>query len=135
MTARKRLRHQCQEVVSHDGRRWGERTSCIHNNLLRLSGAVDTIILMNITFDPAKRAKTLEERGLDFADADQVFASVAYTIEDDRLPYPEPRFITFGMLAERLVMVVWTPMPDGRRIISMRKANDREQARYRDRVG
>jgi uncharacterized DUF497 family protein len=51
---------------------------------------------MNITFDPAKRAKTLEERGLDFADADQVFASVAYTIEDDRLPYPEPRFITFG---------------------------------------
>jgi uncharacterized protein len=29
---------------------------------------------MAITFDPAKRDRTLAERGLDFADAEQVFA-------------------------------------------------------------
>ena len=29
---------------------------------------------MKITYDPAKRAKTLEERGLDFEDAAVVFA-------------------------------------------------------------
>jgi uncharacterized protein len=30
--------------------------------------------MMGITFDPAKRARTLAERGLDFADAAEVFA-------------------------------------------------------------
>jgi ribosomal protein L34 len=35
----------------------------------------------------------------------------------------------------RMVIVVWTPTEDGRRIISMRKANDREQARYSHRLG
>ncbi|PWR22519.1 BrnT family toxin [Zavarzinia aquatilis] len=90
---------------------------------------------MEISFDPSKRLKTLAERGLDFADATQVFQGVAFTIEDDREPYPEPRFITIGLLGERMVVLVWTPTADGRRIISMRKANEREQARYRDRLG
>ena len=31
---------------------------------------------MAITFDPAKRDETLAERGLDFADAEQVFAGL-----------------------------------------------------------
>jgi len=36
---------------------------------------------MRITFDPAKRAKTLAERGLDFADAEIVFAGVTVEVE------------------------------------------------------
>lgn len=87
---------------------------------------------MIITFDPAKRDRALAERGLDFADAGRVFAGTTFTLEDDRLPYPEPRFISFGLLAGRMVVIVWTPIGDGRRIISMRKANEREQQRYQD---
>ena len=57
---------------------------------------------MPITFGPAKREKTLAERGLDFADAGFVFDGV-----------------TLG----------YTPRGADRHIFSMRKANDREQAR------
>jgi uncharacterized DUF497 family protein len=35
---------------------------------------------MRVTFDPAKRAKTLAERGLDFADAEVVFAGVTWRL-------------------------------------------------------
>lgn len=81
---------------------------------------------MLITFDPAKRAKTLTERGLDFRRAREVFATVHLTRADDRRDYGEERFITAGWLDERIVLVVWTPRGRTRRVISMRKANERE---------
>jgi len=90
---------------------------------------------MRITFDPAKRAETLRRRRIDFMDAVGVFAGLTYTIPDRRFLYPEDRFITVGLLAGGMVIMVWTPTEDGRRIISMRKANDREQARYSHRLG
>jgi uncharacterized protein len=90
---------------------------------------------MKITFDPAKRAETLRKRRIDFLDAESVFAGLTYTIPDQRFPYPEDRYITVGLLSGRMVIVVWTPVEHGRRIISMRKANDREQARYSHRLG
>jgi uncharacterized DUF497 family protein len=89
---------------------------------------------VEISFDPEKRAITLERRGLDFADARQVFDTEVVMFEDDRYPYPEPRFVSFGYLRDRIVAVVWAEAVEGRRIISMRKANDREQARYRQRM-
>lgn len=85
---------------------------------------------MQIDFDEAKRARTLRERGLDFASVAEVFAGRHFTAEDVRVNYGERRFITAGLLDGRLVVVVWTPRGDVRRIISMRKANEREQARY-----
>lgn len=57
---------------------------------------------MKITYDPAKRQKTLEERGLDFEDAPLVFAGKHFTREDDRKDYGEVRFITAGLLQERM---------------------------------
>lgn len=79
------------------------------------------------TWDETKRAKTLAERGLDFSDAEQVFSEPRrFTLPDERREYGEPRFITYGWLRGRVVVVVWTPRGTGRRIISMRKANDRE---------
>ncbi len=90
---------------------------------------------MRISFDPAKRAATLRNRRVDFADAAVVFEGPVFTFPDERFDYPEERYITAGMLAGRMVIVVWTPAEDGRRIISMRKANDREQTRYSHRLG
>ena len=53
---------------------------------------------MKIEYDPAKRAKTLRERGLDFEDAREVFAGEHITKEDTRKDYGEPRFATAGLL-------------------------------------
>jgi uncharacterized DUF497 family protein len=89
---------------------------------------------MKIEFDPAKRHITLEHRGLDMAQAGEIFEDTTLTVADDRRDYGEVRFITFGWLTGRMVVLVWTPRGAGRRIISLRKANDREQALYRHRL-
>jgi uncharacterized DUF497 family protein len=88
-----------------------------------------------ITFDPAKRDHTLAEHGLYFADAEQVFDGPLVENPDERFDYGEQRLMTVGYLDERMVVVVWTPRGNDRHIISMRKANDREQEKYREQLG
>jgi len=90
---------------------------------------------MGISFDPAKRARALAERGLDFADAAEVFAGTTAEAEDTREDYGETRVICFGLLRGRLVQVVYTLRGADRHIISMRKANDREKARLATLLG
>ncbi len=85
---------------------------------------------MDISYDPDKRARTLAERGLDFDDALQVFADSTVDYVDDRRDYGEARWISAGYLDGRLVMIVWTARGRSRHIISMRKANDREQEKF-----
>ncbi|TAM59751.1 MAG: BrnT family toxin [Rhodanobacter sp.] len=84
---------------------------------------------MRISYDPSKRQKTLDERGLDFEDAVLVFAGLTFEVEDTRQDYGETRMICFGHLAGRMVVVGYTPRGAVRHIFSMRKANEREQAR------
>ena len=84
---------------------------------------------MRLTFDPAKRQKTLDERGLDFEDALLVFEGLTIEVEDTRKDYREVRMICFGQLEGRIVVVGYTPRGTVRHIFSMRKANDREQTR------
>jgi uncharacterized DUF497 family protein len=84
---------------------------------------------MRITWDRAKRAKTLAERGLDFDDAAIVFAGVTVEIEDTRKDYGETRIICYGHLEGRMVVVGYAPRGASRHIFSMRKANGREQER------
>ena len=83
---------------------------------------------MRVTFDPAKRAKTLGERGLDFEDAAIVFQGTTVEIEDTRRNYGETRIICYGLLAGRVVVIGYTVRGDTRHVFSMRKANDREKA-------
>lgn len=84
-----------------------------------------------ISYDPAKREHTLQERGLDFARALEVFDGHHYSAEDLRKSYDEQRWITVGKLDGRMVVIVWTPRGNlERRIISMRKANEREKESY-----
>jgi uncharacterized DUF497 family protein len=89
---------------------------------------------ISITCDPAKRRWTLRERRLDFADAALVFEGRTLQLEDTRRDYGERRFITVGRLRGRLVVIVWTPRGSSRHIISMRKANGREEARFAKRI-
>lgn len=85
---------------------------------------------MHIEYDKAKRAKTLQERGLDFADAVHVFAGPTLDRLDDRTDYEELRTISVGMLDGRVVVLVWTLRGQARRIISMRYANERERKNF-----
>ena len=84
---------------------------------------------MRLTYDPAKRERTLTERGLDFEDALVVFEGTTVEVEDRRKDYGEPRVICYGHLEGRMVVVGYTPRGAVRHVFSMRKANDREQAR------
>ena len=86
----------------------------------------------NITFDAGKRAKIMNERGLDLADAPLVFTDSHVQIIDDRKDYGEIRYRVFGYLKGRRVSLVWTPRDGSRRIITMRHAHDGEhKARFR----
>ncbi|MBI4081086.1 MAG: BrnT family toxin [Candidatus Lambdaproteobacteria bacterium] len=93
---------------------------------------------MRIEFDLAKRTITLKNRGLDFRDAEHVLAGEQFTFQDLRQDYGEPRFITIGYLDERIVVIGWTPRKhDGEtvcRVFSMRKASEKEIARFQERL-
>lgn len=82
-----------------------------------------------MTYDPEKRDRTLQERGLDFEDAAVVFAGVTLEVKDTRQDYGEVRIICYGLLDGRTVVVGYTPRGADRHVLSMRKANAREQAR------
>ena len=83
---------------------------------------------MKIEYDSKKRRATFETRGLDFEDVPIVFAGLRrITWQDNRRDYGESGEITMGELAGRLVVIVHTKRSDATRIISMRKANEREQ--------
>lgn len=64
------------------------------------------------------------------ARADEVLAGPTLTVEDDRQNYGEDRFITIGFLDDAMVVLVWTPRDGAHRIISMRRANERERTLY-----
>jgi uncharacterized DUF497 family protein len=86
-------------------------------------------------WDEAKNRSNFAKHGLDFADAEQVFAGPCLTFIDDRFDYGEKRLITLGLLAGRAVVIAHAPRGDVTRIISMRKANRREQKIYKERLG
>lgn len=81
---------------------------------------------MEISYDHDKRDRTLAERGLDFDDAPKLFSGLTLTVADDRWDYGEARWLTYGFLDDRAVVVVWTERDDGRRIISMRHVHAEE---------
>ena len=90
---------------------------------------------MAISFDAAKRIRTLSERGLDFADAPKVFGTKIAEAPDLREDYAENRFITAGYLDGRFVVMVWTPRGTDCRIISMRHGHADEEAAFREALG
>jgi uncharacterized protein len=86
-------------------------------------------------WDRAKNRSNFAKHGLDFEDAEQVFTGPCVTFEDDRFDYGEERLITLGLLAGRVVIIAHAPHGEVTRIISMRKANRREQKIYQERLG
>ncbi|MCY7316324.1 MAG: BrnT family toxin [Rubrivivax sp.] len=84
---------------------------------------------MPANWDSKKRDLKLAIRKLDFEDARFVFTQPFFETEDTRKNYGEQRMICFGMLDDRTVVVGYTLRGKDRHVFSMRKANEREQAR------
>jgi uncharacterized DUF497 family protein len=85
---------------------------------------------MEFTWSQAKRVANLKAHGLDFVDAPLVFDGLTFTFEDDRFSYGEQRFVTLGLLAGTPVSIVHTETEHEMRIISFRKATQREAQIY-----
>ncbi len=81
-------------------------------------------------WDEAKNRANISKHGLRFEDASVVFSGPCVTFEDMRHGYGEKRFITLGPLAGRVVVIAHTSREGNTRVISMRKANNREQEIY-----
>ncbi len=81
---------------------------------------------MKIDFDPVKSDKNNLERGLPFEKVADFDWETAIYKEDVRNEYPEQRFIATGYLGNRLHIICFTPIKNGVRVISFRKANLRE---------
>lgn len=85
---------------------------------------------MYIEFDATKNEANIVNRGLSFEQAaDFDFGTAAFE-QDARKPYPEARFVAVGYLGKRLHVLCFTPVADGIRVISFRKANAREVRDY-----
>jgi uncharacterized DUF497 family protein len=85
---------------------------------------------MNFEWDDAKRKLNMKKLGIDFINASKIFDGYTLTIVDDRYDYGEERFVTFGILEGRVVVVVHTENEHLIRIISIRKATKYEEKRY-----
>ena len=82
---------------------------------------------MRFTWHEPKRQLTLQKRGLDFAEAERLFDGPTLTFEDDRRDYGERRWVTMGLLREKVIVIVHTETEDEIRVISMREAEKDEQ--------
>jgi hypothetical protein len=85
---------------------------------------------MKITCDPVKNEKNIADRGLPFERAVDFDFSTAKIWQDTRKPYPEVRFVAMGYLDDRLHVMCFTETTTGIRVISFRKANQREGAKH-----
>lgn len=91
---------------------------------------VHTIKAVEITFDPAKNARNIRDRGLSFEDvADFDFETAVFDI-DERRDYGEQRYRALGLSGGRVYALVYVETHLGIRVISFRRANLREVRKY-----
>jgi uncharacterized DUF497 family protein len=86
---------------------------------------------MPFEWDEQKNERNIRERGIDFSDAPEMFEGPMLVARDDRRAYGETRYIGIGTIRGRRMVVVYTERRPGIiRIISLRKANKREQKSF-----
>lgn len=88
---------------------------------------------MEIEYDPSKNARNIAERDLPFDSVARFDFANAMIHADARKNYGETRYIGVGHIGPRLHVVVFTETPTGLRVISLRKANEREIKAYAER--
>ena len=88
---------------------------------------------MQIEFASDKDAANQAKHQVSLSFGAQVLADTnRLDVLDVRFDYAEERFVSYGMVDKRIWVCVFTPRGDTYRVISVRKANDRETQRYHD---
>lgn len=87
---------------------------------------------MKFEWDEQKNQINIEKHGISFDDAKAIFDDVRITAVDTRQSYGEIRNISLGTVHGRICVVVYTERNGVTRIISARKANQRERRRYHE---
>ena len=86
---------------------------------------------MEFDWDDLKSDACLKERGFDFTHAARCFMDPHRMVSpDSRFNYGEDRFQVLGQIDERVFFAIYTLRAGVIRIISARKANQREVRRY-----
>lgn len=85
---------------------------------------------MDIEYDEAKNQRNIERRGISFELARDFDFDTALEIPDDRRDYGEARLFALGLIGVRVYALVYTMRGDKVRVISLRKANQREVKIY-----
>ena len=86
---------------------------------------------MDFEWDAQKAAENLRKYGVGFPEAIRIFHDPhRIEREDTRMPYGETRMQVIGLVSVRVLVVIYTPRADRIRIISARKANQRERRAY-----
>ena len=99
-----------------------------HNNTT--SKSVYTFVMI-FEFDNKKQISNLHKHGIDLQDAACIFLDVhRLDAIDNRKDYAEERRLVIGVVQDRVWVVAYTKRADAIRLISARKANEREQNRY-----
>ena len=83
-----------------------------------------------IDFDPAKSAKNERDRGIAFERLADMDVETAISSEDTRKDYGERRLRVLGTIDGKLHAAVITPRGETIRVISLRRANRREERAY-----
>jgi uncharacterized protein len=91
--------------------------------------------VMRFTWDESKRRANIAKHGLDFADAERVFAGPMVLFEDDRADYGEQRLVGIGLLDALFVLIVHVEDDETIHIISMRRADSNETDIYYQNAG
>ena len=81
-------------------------------------------------WDELKRQANIAERGVDFADAAQIFKSTVIERTDERADYGETRFRALGRVGDDYFMVAYTWRGTKRRIITAWKVGEDGKKRY-----
>lgn len=89
---------------------------------------------MKVTCDAVKDIKNQEKHGVSLIEAASIDWDVALIWQDTRHDYGENRMIALAPIGERLYCVVYVDRENDRRIISLRKANQREFDYYEQEI-
>lgn len=86
---------------------------------------------MGFEWDEEKNKSNYFKHGITFEEATEIFNHPTFTVTDDRMNYGELREISIGMIGISVVIVVvHTDRNGARRLISARKANQKERRIY-----
>ena len=85
---------------------------------------------MEFEWDEAKRRTNLTKHGVDFAAVEAFAWASVQEIEDRRKYYGEHRWVAASMIGDRLHVLIYTRRNGRIRVISLRKASDKEMAEY-----